>query len=1058
MPKLKLGDPVTDTQPPPPLGALVLSEGELKVVTAVFVDVVGSLHLAQHRDDEQFLECLDPALELMVATATRYGGTVMRVQGDGVLALFGAPQAQEDHAVRACLAALHLRDAFASSAATHGPNAVQVRIGLHMGEAIVRTLRTAQTRDYDAVGKAVHIASRTEKLCPPGSILVTGEVIAATRGLFDARRFPAPQFKGTDQHYELFELVAQRSDRAGIDRFVHADAPLLGREEILASYDVLMTAVFGAAKPAVQRIEGEAGYGKTRLVHEIARRAEKRGFKVVVTKGVSHFSDVPYLSVRALVLRLLDLEDRAHTEEFERRIEDALARIAALQALDRIALLDMLGFARKDKAWDGLNPPERRARLRDALVALWRFAIGQAPCLLVMEDTHWMDQTSLEVLDRLVAGGHGGPLLAIATHRSTKRELPVGQVTRLGPLSLDDSCRLVELISAEADLPRAACEAIAKRSGGVPFYVHELVRERVAKLSSRDAPGVDRGQSPQPERGQSDIPLAIEASILARVDRLPKAAQTIAHTAAVMGSTCDRAILDRACQVAGVHIEPAIDALVGAKLIERQDTPEHKQILFTHEITRDVLLRTMVRSRRRGFHLAVLRAMEEAWGNATRDARQVHALAIHAEAAQQWREAVEYLTIACRQAVRNSSVREAVGLYDRAREAVSKLEGQDYRAKEVDLSLLVFQAYLTLGEISRLTETLAAAAKTARALGDELSVALATVQLATAQWMNGDQVAAVESARTVLEYAERAENLPLQFSAKFTLANALHCRGELDEAIGVHQQIIAALEDKGLEHGRLGWPGIPSVMSRAFLCWLLIERGRFEDARKQIERGCAVGDAVGQPYSQVLIHAGHGLYHLRRGYPGEAIPILHPALKLCQDAGVYTMEAIVAGWLGTALVKHGRAAEALAIAEDAYRRKTHLRGAYSTWFYLFKAVGEAHGALGNTKDALDWANQAIEVTQRSNEILHYAQGLKCRADLQLQQAPEAAIADLEQARKFAAQHGLVPLAAECDLSMAVACGRIGQDEAAQQYAREAAQQFRELGLERHLAEAERLVL
>jgi tetratricopeptide (TPR) repeat protein len=403
-------------------------------------------------------------------------------------------------------------------------------------------------------------------------------------------------------------------------------------------------------------------------------------------------------------------------------------------------------------------------------------------------------------------------------------------------------------------------------------------------------------------------------------------------------------------------------------------------------------------------------------------------------------------------------VRETVKLYDRARDAIAAIEGKDYRAREVELSLLVFQAYLTLGEVSRMCETLAAAAAKARELGDQRAVTMATAQLATAQWMQGDQVAAIESSNMVLANTKDRKWLPLRISANFTLANARHCKGELDGAIVAHEEIVDILEKEGLEAERLGWAGIPSVMSRAFLCWFLIERGRFKDAWKHIERGCEVVAVARQPYSQVLIHAGKGLYNLRRNNAAEAIPILHPTLKLCQDAGVYTMEAIVAGWLCTALVKDGRAAEALTIAEDGYRRQTHLRGGYSTWFYLMKSVGEAHGALGNTQDALDWANQAIEVTQRSNEILHYAQGLKCRADLQLPYAPEAAIADLEQSRRFASEHGMAPLAAECDLAMALARRQLGDDAAAQEFASYAAQQFRELGLDRHLAEAQRLAL
>ena len=246
-------------------------------------------------------------------------------------------------------------------------------------------------------------------------------------------------------------------------------------------------------------------------------------------------------------------------------------------------------------------------------------------------------------------------------------------------------------------------------------------------------------------------------------------------------------------------------------------------------------------------------------------------------------------------------------------------------------------------------------------------------------------------------------------------------------------------------------------MSRAFLSWFLIEIGQFDDARKQIEEGCALADAAKQPYSQVLIHAGEGLYHLRRGYPERAVPILEPTLKMCQR--VFTMEAMLAGWLGTALVQVGRPAEALAATEASFRRGAHLAGGMYTWFYLFKAIGEAHAALGNAAEALAWVDKAIQVTRDAEEILHYAQGLKSRGDmrLQLSLAVEAAIADLEEARQIAERHGLLPLVFECDLSLARAIERLGgRDQEARHLAARAAEGFRALGLERHLAEAESL--
>jgi adenylate cyclase len=223
-------------------------------------------------------------------------------------------------------------------------------------------------------------------------------------------------------------------------------------------------------------------------------------------------------------------------------------------------------------------------------------------------------------------------------------------VSRVEPFNLEQTYCLIRLVSTDPNMAPAVQETIAKRSAGVPFYVCELIRDHDQKLSASTLPlTAPQGSSVAVlERGQSKVPLAIEASILARVDRLPEATVNIAHMAAVIGFSCDLDILEQAIRAGHRDIDPVIQQLIEAGLIQRIDTPEYGQIAFLHEIIRDVVLRTIVKSRRRTLHLAVLRAMEERWSRDAIDPRQVHSLAFHAESAQQWSGALEYLIRACR--------------------------------------------------------------------------------------------------------------------------------------------------------------------------------------------------------------------------------------------------------------------------------------------------------------------------------------------------------------------------------------------------------------------------
>jgi tetratricopeptide (TPR) repeat protein len=550
------------------------------------------------------------------------------------------------------------------------------------------------------------------------------------------------------------------------------------------------------------------------------------------------------------------------------------------------------------------------------------------------------------------------------------------------------------------------------------------------------------------------IPLTLHASLHERLDRLAST-KDLAQIGASIGGDFSYGLLAAVSALPEPDLNAGLAQLVGAGLIVQRGAPPDATYRFKHTFVQDAAYNSLLRGRRRLLHAQIARVLEERFPDIVATAPGT--LAHHCAEAGIVDRAAWYWAKAGRLSLNRSAMVEATAQLERALTLLAGLpETIEGRKSQVDLRLMLFQAYLTCGEIARLTETVMAAVETAKALGDERRLALATAQLATAQWMQGDHVAAAGSASFVLERTRPSDDLPLQIFGKYTLANALHGQGRLDEAIALHREVIATLARRGLENQRLAWAGLPSVMTRAFLGWFLIEAGQFDDARRQIEEGCALADSAQQPYSQVLIHAGEGLYHLRRGYPERAVPILQPTLRMCQR--VNTMEAILAGWLGAALVQVGRPAEALAVAEDAFRRGAHLAGGMYTWFYLFKAIGEAHAALGNAAEAMGWVDKAIQVTRDASEPLHYAQGLKCRGDvrLQLSASMKAAVADLEEARQIAAQHGLLPLVAECDLSLARAFQRLGRNRQMQRLASSAARGFRALGLERRLAEAESL--
>jgi len=648
------------------------------------------------------------------------------------------------------------------------------------------------------------------------------------------------------------------------------------------------------------------------------------------------------------------------------------------------------------------------------------------------------------------------PLLLVATARPeftppwpNHWHVTIMALTRLGRLDVET---LIGSVTQGKALPSEVIAQIIARTDGVPLFIEELTKTVLESGVLQDVGDRYELTGPLPLRS---IPSTLHASLLARLDRLASV-RDIAQIGAAIGGEFSYGLIAAVSALPEQGLKAGLAQLVAAELIFERGAPPDATYRFKHTLVQDAAYASLLRSRRQELHSRIARVLEDQFPSIAATAPET--LAHHHAEAGALDRAVSYWSKAGRLSLTRSAMVEATVQLGRALDLLAQLpETADRKKEEVDLRLLMFQAYLTLGEIELMKKTLVAAADIARALGDDRRLAVATAQLATAQWMHGDHVAAAGSARFVLDHAERTENLTLQILGKYTLANAQHGQGRLAEAIALHQENVRTLERLGLEDQRLGWAGLPSVISRAFLSWFLIEMGRFDDARSQIERGCAVADAAKQPYSQVLIYAGQGLYHLRRGYPEHAVAVLDPALKLCKR--VFTLEAMLAGWLGTALVQVGRPAEALAVTEEALRRHAHLAGGKYTWFYLFKAIGEAHAALGNSADALAWVDKAIRVAQEAGEVLHYAQGLKCRGDMRLLLSlpAEAAIDDLDQAKAIGERHGLLPLIAECNLSLARACGRLGRRQEAQRFASCAAQVFRKLRLDRYLAESEDLL-
>ena len=413
------------TYTPPYLAEKILTsrgalEGERKQVTVLFADLKGSMELLADRDPEEARQLLDPVLEHLMAAVHRYEGTVNQVMGDGIMALFGAPLAHEDHAVRACYAALHMQEAigrYAEALRRQQGLDVQIRVGLNSGEVVVRSIGNDLHMDYTAVGQTTHLAARMEQLARPGTALLTADTLRLVEGYVEVKPLGPVPVKGLPEPVEVYELLRagpvrsrlQAAVARGLTRFVGRDAELEQLRQALARA--------GAGQGQVVAGVGEAGVGKSRLLYEFTRSHHTHGWLLLASNSVSYGKATAYLPVIDLLKGYFQIEPQDDARRLREKVTGKLLTLD--RALEPMlpAFLALLEVPVEDPQWQAFDPPQRRRRTLEAIKYLLLRESQVQPLCLVFEDLHWIDAETQALLDSLVESLPTARLLLLVNYR-----------------------------------------------------------------------------------------------------------------------------------------------------------------------------------------------------------------------------------------------------------------------------------------------------------------------------------------------------------------------------------------------------------------------------------------------------------------------------------------------------------------------------------------------------------------------------------------------------------------------------------------------------------------
>jgi class 3 adenylate cyclase len=577
--------------------AAAAENAEYKQVTVLFADVVHSMDIAAALGAERLREIMTELVEQSAAVVRRYGGTVDKFTGDGIMAVFGAPAALEDHALRACLAALGIQQGVAPLAAEverlDSVN-LQLRVGLNSGQVIAGEIGSGAL-GYTAVGEQVGMAQRMESVAPPGGVMVSASTARLVDGAATLCDAELVQIKGADEPVAAYRLSGMADGHRVASR---TESDLVGRRWEMSTVEGLLDrAIDGHG--AVVGVVGSPGIGKSRLVREVAAMARRRNVEVFTTFCESHAIDVPFRVVARLLRTITGaegLDAAAARAKVRGRVRDADSEDVAL-------FDDLLGIADPDVQLPKIDPDARRRRLT-ALINGASLARHVAT-VYVIEDAHWIDEVSESMLAEFLAVIPQTPSLVLVTYRPEYR----GALTRaadahtvaLAPLTDSETMALVSELLGPGPSVKKLGHKIAERAAGNPFFAEEIVRD----LAERDVlQGQIGAYLSTADVGEAKVPATLQATIAARIDRLEPAAKRTLSAAAVIGS---RFALDL-FTVLGV--EPAIADLLAVQLIDQVSFTRQPEYVFHHPLIRTVAYESQLKSDRAELHRRVAAAIE----------------------------------------------------------------------------------------------------------------------------------------------------------------------------------------------------------------------------------------------------------------------------------------------------------------------------------------------------------------------------------------------------------------------------------------------------------------
>ncbi len=924
---------------------------ELRHITVVFCDLVGSTELSSLMDTEEYGELIQTYQHRAVAIVRSYGGDVEGYSGDGILFRFGWPQAHDDDATHAVTAALGIVEALPE---LDEREHLDVRVGVHSGQAVVGMLGGADRRATMAVGETLNVAARLQGTAEPGTVVASAATMALVEGRFDVVALGPLRLRGVPQPVDAFRVLGPTGARSRIEVTAGRHGPLIGRVGELGVLKGLWNEV-DAGHGAAVLITGEPGVGKSRLALEVHDLVGPDGHRWVESSCASYTRMSVLRPVVDMVEDALSLRSEPDPAIRLERIRSGLAQ-ADVHTPDGDALIAaLLGIVSPSvMSLSSVLRLERTIEVGvDWLIGLSR----QRPLVLLIEDLHWCDPTTLDALGRLLDRVSDAPMLVLMTARS-EFESPWDRhdvVTTLPLKPLDDAevRDLVATLGVGRTLPVPVVERIVTSAGGIPLYVEEVGRTVLDSGLLVGGEGTWDLASPLTDL---EIPTTLQGSLLARLDGLGPA-KSVAQVAAVLGRTFTFDLLATVSGMDDELLARLLDRAVGSGLLLHDGLPNASEYVFKHVLVQEVAYESLLRRNRRTIHERVARVLDAPRSTGTPSAPEV--VARHYEAAGLAKEAAMRYQSAATLAAEGSGHREAIAFLHRGISLTRQLDDVDEgRELEVEMQLALGSSLATRSYSDPdLAAAYARARELCELLGNDVRVGQTLGGLSVFYINHGETALGADLAERALAIADEHHDDTLEVLGAVQLSLARSFQGRAAESLEMASRALAVYRPE--RHRILGnrFGTDQGVAAHVFAGWSHLMLGHLDRGLAQLVEAVALAEQLDQPFNRAFALAFLATGHCERGETAETLRYAEEARRLAEEQGFAFWAGISGVWEAAERVINlgdHTALEAV-IRAGLVAGETGNRGGSTTVLARVAEAAHAAGDRATTQAVLDMA-------------------------------------------------------------------------------------------------------